>query len=93
MFVDTVDTEINAINAMFVDAVNAGVCGSMGVKTQHKVTSRPCQEGRLSSIDLVLLKTESKEGAYVDTVDTDLSRTFQIPDEKPSRLSTLSIQG
>ena len=55
-----------------------------GVKTQHKVTSRPCQEGRLSSIDLVLLKTESKEGAYVDTVDTDLSRTFRIPDEKPS---------
>ena len=47
-----------------------------GVKTQHKVTSLPCQEGRLSSIDLVLLKTESKEGAYVDTVDTDLSTTF-----------------
>ena len=37
-----------------------------------------------SSTDVVLLKTESKERAYVDTVDTDLSRTFQIPDEKPS---------
>ena len=37
---------------------------------------------RLSGIDLVLLKTESKERAYVNTVDTDLSRTFRIPDEK-----------
>ena len=38
--------------------------------------------------DVVLLKTESKERAYVNTVDTcmhaDLSRTFQILDEKPS---------
>ena len=39
LFVDTVDTYI-------------GVCGSYttpyaGVKTLHKVASRPCQEGRL----------------------------------------------
>ena len=54
------------------------------MKTQHKVASQPCQEGRLSGIDLVLLKTESKERGYVDTVDTDLSRTFRIRDEKPS---------
>ena len=55
LFVDTVDTEIkasNAFNAMFVDTVNTGVCGSYttpyaGVKTLHKVASRPCQEGRL----------------------------------------------
>ena len=37
-----------------------------------------------SGTDVVLLKTESKERAYVDTLDTDLSRTFRIPDEKPS---------
>ena len=57
MFVDTVDTNIkvsNAFNAMFVDTVDTytGVCGSYttpyaGVKTLHKVASRPCQEGRL----------------------------------------------
>ena len=46
-----------------------------------------------SGTDVVLLKTESKERTYVDTVDTHLSRTFQILDEKPSGLSTLSIQG
>ena len=52
LFVDTVDMKIkasNAFNAMFVDT---GVCGSYttpyaGVKTLHKVASRPCQEGRL----------------------------------------------
>ena len=39
---------------LFVDTVNTytGVCGSYttpyaGVKTQHKVASHPCQEGRL----------------------------------------------
>ena len=37
---------------MFVDTVDTGVCGSYttpyaGVKTLHKVVSRPCQEGRL----------------------------------------------
>ena len=39
---------------LFVDTVDTytGVCGSYttpyaGVKTLHKVTSRPCQEGRL----------------------------------------------
>ena len=55
LFVDTVNTKIkasNALNAMFVDTVNTGVCGSYttpyaGVKTLHKVASRPCQEGRL----------------------------------------------
>ena len=55
LFVDTVDTKIkasNAFNAMFVDTVDTGVCGSYtthysGVKTLHKVTSHPCQEGRL----------------------------------------------
>ena len=55
LFVDTVDTKIkasNALNAMFVDTVDTGVCGSYttpyaGVKTLHKVVSRPCQEGRL----------------------------------------------
>ena len=55
LFVDTVDTKIkasNAFNAMFVDTVNTGVCGSYttpyaGVKTLLKVASRPCQEGRL----------------------------------------------
>ena len=55
LFVDTVDTKIkasNAFNAMFVDTVDTGVCGSYttpyaGVKTLHKVASRPCQEGRL----------------------------------------------
>ena len=43
----------NAFNAMFVDTVDTytGVCGSYttpyaGVKTLHKVASRPCQEGR-----------------------------------------------
>ena len=55
LFVDTVDTKIkasNAFNAMFVNTVNTGVCGSYttpyaGVKTLHKVASHPCQEGRL----------------------------------------------
>ena len=55
LFVNTADTKIkasNAFNAMFVDTVDAGVCGSYttlytGVKTLHKVASRPCQEGRL----------------------------------------------
>ena len=55
MFVDTVHTRIkasNAFNAMFVDTVDTGVCGSYttpyaGVKTLHKVASHPCQEGRL----------------------------------------------
>ena len=55
LFVDTVDMKIkasNAFNAMFVDTVNTGVCGSYttpyaGVKTLHKVASCPCQEGRL----------------------------------------------
>ena len=57
LFVDTVDrsTKIkasNAFNAMFVNTVDTGVCGSYttpyaGVKTLHKVASRPCQEGRL----------------------------------------------
>ena len=55
MFVDTVNTKIkasNAFNTMFVDTVDTGVCGSYttpyaGVKTLHKVPSRPCQEGRL----------------------------------------------
>ena len=42
----------NAFNAMFVDTVDTGVCGSYatpyaGVKTLHKVASCPCQEGRL----------------------------------------------
>ena len=54
-FVDTVDTKIkasNAFNAMFVDAVNTGVCGSYttpyaSVKTLHNVASYPCQDGRL----------------------------------------------
>ena len=55
LFVDTVNTKIkasNAFNAMFVDTVATGVCGSYttpyaGVKTLHKVVSHPCQEGRL----------------------------------------------
>ena len=55
LFVDTVDTKIkasNAFNAMFVDTVNTGVCGSYttpyaGVKTLHKVAPCSCQEGRL----------------------------------------------
>ena len=55
MFVDTVDMKIkasNSFNAMFVNTVDTGVCGSYttpyaGVKTLHKVASRPCQEGRL----------------------------------------------
>ena len=55
LFVDTVDTKIkasNAFNAMFVNTVDTGVCGSYttpyaGVKTLHKVASCPCQEGRL----------------------------------------------
>ena len=55
LFVNTVDTKIkasNAFNAMFVDTVDIGVCGSYttpyaGVKTLHKVASCPCQEGRL----------------------------------------------
>ena len=55
LFVDTVDMKIkasNAFNAMFVDTVDTGVCGSYttpyaGVKTLHKVASCPCQEGRL----------------------------------------------
>ena len=54
-FVDTVDMKIkaiNAFNAMFVNTVDTGVCGSYttpyaGVKTLHKVASCPCQEGRL----------------------------------------------
>ena len=55
LFVDTVDMKIkasNAFNAMFVDTVYTGVCGSyttpyVSVKTLHKVASHPCQEGRL----------------------------------------------
>ena len=55
LFVDTVDMKIkasNAFNAMFVDTVDTGVCGSYttpyaGVKTLYKVTSCPCQEGKL----------------------------------------------
>ena len=55
LFVDTVNMKIkasNAFNAMFVDTVDTGVCGSYttpyaGVKTLHKVASHPCQEGRL----------------------------------------------
>ena len=55
LFGNTVDTKIkasNAFNAMFVDTVDTGVCGSYttpyaGVKTLHKVASHPCQEGRL----------------------------------------------
>ena len=58
--VETVDTkdQSNAIvywvGILFVDTVDTytGVCGSYttpyaGVKTLHKVASRPCQEGRL----------------------------------------------
>ena len=42
----------NGFNAMFVNTVDTGVCGSYttpyaGVKTLHKVASCPCQEGRL----------------------------------------------
>ena len=48
----------NAFNAMFVDTVDTGVCGSM--------------------------RCEKLSIRIVDTIDTDLSRTFQIPDEKPS---------
>ena len=52
LFVDTKIKASNAFNAMFVDTVDTGVCGSYtthyaGVKTLHKVASRPCQEGRL----------------------------------------------
>ena len=55
LFVNTADTKIkasNAFNAMFVDTVDTGVCGSYttpyaGVKTLHKVASHPYQEGRL----------------------------------------------
>ena len=44
LFVDTVDMKIKASDT--------GICGSYttpyaGVKTLHKVASRPCQEGRL----------------------------------------------
>ena len=54
MFVDTVDTKIkasNAFNAMFVNTVNTGVCGSYttpyaGVKTLHKVASSPLPRGK-----------------------------------------------
>ena len=57
-FVDTVDTNIkahNALNAMFVknvDTVCTGICGSYTtLYTEYyevyKVTSHPCQEGRL----------------------------------------------
>ena len=55
LFVHTVNMKIkasNALNAVFVDTVDTGVCGSnttpyAGVKTLHKVASHPCQEGRL----------------------------------------------
>ena len=55
LFVNNVNMKIkasNAFNAMFVDTVDTGVCGSYttpyaGVKTLHKVASHPCQEGRL----------------------------------------------
>ena len=52
LFVNMKIKASNAFNAMFVDTVNTGVCGSYttpyaGVKTLHKVASCPCQEGRL----------------------------------------------
>ena len=50
---------------------------------EYQMKSLPSQSGLStlsiegsSGTDVVLLKTESKERAYVDTVDTDLSRTF-----------------
>ena len=54
MFVDTVNTKIkasNAFNAMFVDTVDTGVCGSYtthyaGVKTLHKVAPSPLPRGK-----------------------------------------------
>ena len=48
LFVNTVNMKIkayNALNAMFVNTVNTGVCGFY--TTLYKVASRPCQEGRL----------------------------------------------
>ena len=76
MFVDTVHTKIkagNAFNAMFVDTVETGVCGSYnsiayaGVKTLHKVASCPCQEGRLlcepSVLGVKLFTSQSEEAA------------------------------
>ena len=60
LFVDTVDMKIKATNAFAIMLclstlsihTYTGVCGSYttpyaGVKTLHKVASRPCQEGRL----------------------------------------------
>ena len=58
LFVNTINTKIkthNALNAMFVETVNTGVCGSYTTpytgdyevsklySTRYKVTSLPCQ--------------------------------------------------
>ena len=77
----------NAFNAIFVDTVNTGVCGSMrcensafGLSTlsiqiwvehfEYRMKTLSIQGS--SGTDVVLLKTESKERAYVDTVDTKI---------------------
>ena len=80
---DTVDTKIkasNAFNAMFVDTVDTytAVCGSYttpyaGVKTLHKVASRPCQEGKLLYCVSLLLGGlavhQSEEAALLTFLD------------------------
>ena len=59
----------NGFNAMFVDTVNTGVCGSYttpyaGVKTLHKVASRPCQEAALLTfLDLTNYKGDFRQDA------------------------------
>ena len=62
LFVNTVDTNIkacNALNAMFVDIIDTGICDSYTTpyteyyevwklySTLYKVASHPCHEGRL----------------------------------------------
>ena len=83
---DTVDTKIkarNTFNAMFVDTVDTGVCGSYttlyrvlwGVKTLYKVAFCPCQEGRLFVFE--------KPSVFCIFL-SDLSKTFRILDEPPN---------
>ena len=103
LFVDTVDTKIKACNAFNAMFVNTGVCGSYttpyaGVKTLHKVASRPCQEGRL--LYCVSLPSwgfscspvsQSEEAALLTFLD--LTTTRVIAGKMHSQSSILKTKG
>ena len=105
MFVDTVNMKIkasNAFNAMFVNTVDTGVCGSYttpyaGVKTLHKVASRTYQKGRLLyCVSLLswgfscLPVSQSEEAAFLTFLD--LTTTRVIADKMHSQSPILKTK-